>query len=129
MPDQYPHEDDRDRDEEEFPDVQAEFRTGGSGIEYHCTEQELIEGGFADGMTVRDLNDMPEHDPEFAPPQVVGDPADYLEAPYGEHLRRPLQMLLDAVAGKDCTESHSPGRLQAILGTCGWPAVQLRAAS
>jgi len=128
MPDYYPDEhDDRDG-EEEFPDVEAEFRTGGSGIEYHCSEQELAEGGLADGVTVRDLHEMPEHESEFAAPEVIGDPLDYLEAPYGEHLRGPLQMLLDGAWRCDQGEPRGVRRLARVLRG-DWPSRPLRASS
>ena len=50
-----------------------------SGIEYRCTEQELVEAGFAGSFIERSLQEMPEHESEFAPEAAIDDPLDYLE--------------------------------------------------
>jgi hypothetical protein len=52
---------------------------GGIGIEYHCTEQELVEAGFAGSFIERSLEEMPEHESEFAPEAAIDDPLDYLD--------------------------------------------------
>lgn len=53
-------------------DFAAEEATlGAATLEYHCTEQELEEAGFASGFSVGNIDEMPEKDTEFVP-----DPAD-----------------------------------------------------
>jgi hypothetical protein len=84
---------DCDADDSEFPDIEAEFGGAGASVEYHCTEQELADAGFADGFSVRDLGDMPEHESEFVPAPAPIDPLACLDLPLPLSWREMLEMV------------------------------------
>jgi hypothetical protein len=110
MPDRYDTTD-VEPDDSEFPDIEAEFGGTQTTIEYHCTEQELAEAGFAGGFHVRALDDMPEHESEFVPESALVNPMDYLDAP---HCCSP-RALLDIVERWDWTELPGLVRLANTL--------------
>lgn len=112
MPD-HDRNSDIEPDDSEFPDIEAEFAGAAASVEYHCTEQELAEAGFAGGFTVRTLDDMPEHESQFAPASALLDPLDYLDPPHSCTPRA----LLDSVERWDWTELPGLQRLAGVLTT------------
>jgi hypothetical protein len=112
--------------EEEFPDIEAEFGGGGSTVNYHCTEEELAEAGFADGFSTRIIEEMPEHESEF-----IGRPISdaEMDAAMDEPCRAPRAML-ESVERWDWTEMPDLGRLVDLLtGEMMGPPPTFRAAS
>ncbi len=72
---------DLDTEDSEFPDIEAEFGSAGASVEYHCTEEELADAGYARGFSIRYLDDMPEHESEFLPASTLIDQFACLDAP------------------------------------------------
>jgi hypothetical protein len=96
---------------EEFPDIEAEFGGSGSTVDYRCTEEELAEGGFADGFSTRIIDDMPEHESEFIGRPITDAELDaVMDAPF-----RATRAMLESVERRDWTEMPGVGRLVDLL--------------
>jgi hypothetical protein len=104
---------DLETDDSEFPDIEAEFGGAGASVEYHCTEEELADAGFAGGFSVRALDDMPEHESEFVPATALIDPHACPDLPFA----RSSQELVEMVERWDWTGLPGLYRLARVLAS------------